>query len=643
MGIFKTNRAREVGAFARHGPLPGSLLVVALLALAAATLPGASSLWAMTGQETPASIETSSGWTDYDAQPLRVNVWHDKDEGDIYRRGENVRVHFETNQDAYAVLYRIDAAGRVTVLWPKSRFDDGFVFGNHEYTLPANEAPPLRVAEEEGVEYIEALVSLYPFDLRNLEVDFHQEGNDSQFSFCVAGDPFLAMNEVNYAVTGLEDPADYVVTNYASYYVHRAVDHPRYLCNQCHDDDSGYDPYESVCVVQVHYDYGWYNGWYGRYGYYPMYYYPCYYYVDPWTWRPWINFWYVPWYDWPYGWDYRWPHHYYAWYDSPYYWGDAYVRYQAGHRRFTPLSRDYRIRDHERDSILRRRSSLFDAGRPTESMVGSMRTRTRLDDREALTVRGLRPGDANGVKEKYRDVKPVERIRTVFHESPKTIKSAPGLRIRGDENTRAGAVTRLRGTEELRSGDKPSAVDRSKGQDRSSDQDRNRVIRSPAERSNLRGNTAGDGKNKTDGKGTIRSVEPRKKGSRIWSGGRTSPSTERKARPGQVKPQDRNSGKSERSTPSRLRPQRAPSSSGSSKAKDVKPSQKSNSGDRSKSGAVKPSSPSRSGGGRSPAVQSAPSRRSGGEASSARSSGRSSAASGGSDRGQSGSRQRSGR
>ncbi len=36
---------------------------------------------------------TAQGWQGYEEQPLRVNIWHDQDDEDVYRKGESVRVH----------------------------------------------------------------------------------------------------------------------------------------------------------------------------------------------------------------------------------------------------------------------------------------------------------------------------------------------------------------------------------------------------------------------------------------------------------------------------------------------------------------------------------------------------------------------
>ena len=215
----------------------------------------------------------------YAEQSLRVSIWHAKDADEIYSRGEPLSVTFQANEDAYAVLYHIDVEGRVSVLWPASRYSDGFVFGGHQYRLPTRGGERLRAGASEGQGFFHAVVSKYPFDLRDLELDFHHEPEAVAHDFYVAGDPYLAMNEVNFVVTGLEDPSEYAVSNFTSYYVHRQVDHPRYLCFQCHDGGESYDPYRDTCTITVEYDYSWQNQWWDRWGYYPVYYYPVYVYV----------------------------------------------------------------------------------------------------------------------------------------------------------------------------------------------------------------------------------------------------------------------------------------------------------------------------------------------------------------------------
>ena len=167
-------------------PSPGlRMAMTVLVALALAV--GFATARAQSAEESPTM---SAGWNGYENQPYRVNIWHDRGDDEIYERGEAVRIHFETNSDAYAVVYRIDAEGSVSILWPRSRYDDGFVFGHHTYNLPTPGAQRIKTAGTEGVEYVQVIVSAYPFDLRGLEVDFHHERGEEGYAYFVAGDPF---------------------------------------------------------------------------------------------------------------------------------------------------------------------------------------------------------------------------------------------------------------------------------------------------------------------------------------------------------------------------------------------------------------------------------------------------------------------
>ena len=169
---------------AHRAPWPVLALVMLTLAvLMPVTMTSAQELdeWGMVKPEASQPTQQNQGERqidqasqyDYAGQSLRVNLWLDRDEEEVYQRGDRLQVFFETNDDAYAVVYRIDTTGRVEVLWPRSRYDDGFVFGFHEYNLPVVGAERLRTSSEEGQGYVEAIVSKYPFDLRDIAIDFH--------------------------------------------------------------------------------------------------------------------------------------------------------------------------------------------------------------------------------------------------------------------------------------------------------------------------------------------------------------------------------------------------------------------------------------------------------------------------------------
>lgn len=457
-------------------------LVIAVVSLA---------LGVVTAKAQDASLQDAMnrGWSGYEQQPLRVNVWHDREDGETYGKGESVRLHFETNHDAYAVVYRIDAEGEVDVLWPRSRLDDGFVFAHHTYNLPAPGSRRIRTSGEEGIEYVQVIVSAYPFDLRGLDIDFHHEVEDEPRNYYVAGDPFLAMNDVNFEVTGLEDPEDFVVTNYTSWYVGRPVDHPRYLCSQCHDDDMDWHPYDDSCTITIRHDYGWGNEWYPTYGYYPAYHYPVYYYVDPWSYRPWINYWYRPWYTWPrytFAWSWGWDP--YCWSYSPYWSGDVWVRYKSGSRRHRPLSKGTRYREVADNSDYRHPRSLVKNPRPTSDVRETMERREKL-----VKTDGRRPEGGKPTRESYANVAPAKRKPTTFTKPART-ESRTGIRVPTRyPNTTSGEAVR-RGT------DKPARPSSS----------------SPGVQ--VRPDPRRGGERDTP---RVQPVEPRSRGSRIWNGGST--------------------------------------------------------------------------------------------------------------------------
>lgn len=252
---------------------------------------------------------------------LRVRVWHDRGEDEVYERGEALEVNFRANQDLFVVVYRVDADGYVEILWPTSRYDDGFVYGEHDYVLPQDgSARRLRVSTNKGIEYLEAIASRYPFDLRDLAIDFRFDREEQErYDYAVDGDPFMAVNDINYAITGLKEDVDYVVTDYSYYYVESEVQHARYACRQCHTDDYDHHPYEQTCTqVTIRYDAGWYDSWYVRYGWYPVYYDPYYTY--------WDYAWGRPYYYWNYPVYYTWPSYYYSTYcrSYPVYYYDNY-------------------------------------------------------------------------------------------------------------------------------------------------------------------------------------------------------------------------------------------------------------------------------------------------------------------------------
>jgi len=510
-----------------------ALLVIILLAVCSATL------------------LAENAWSGYSDVSMRVNVWHDEQD-DVYSKGENVRALFETNQDAYVVVYRIDSEGEVTILWPRSRFDDGSIYSGHTYNLPAPGAPRIRAGSENGVEYIEAILSAYPFDLRELQVDFHHENLDIQWDYYVAGDPFLAINEVNFAVTGLEDPEDYIVTNYTSYYVGREVEHPRYLCTQCHDVNQ-YHPYRDNCQINVHYDYGWDNDWYVSYGFYPAYYYPVYYYVDPWTSRPWVNYWYNPWYYWPSS-GYAWGWDYYAWNYSPYWNGGAYVRYKEADRRYRPISKSTRYSKTTADRLSRIPKKMMKDGRPSKTMKDKMER--KLAQSKTVQTRGTKLG--------YKNTGRSLHSYTPIVRSQNGAASTPGIRVPDRIQTTSGAAIKVRGNS---------------GGIRTNNNTEQRYIRP-------------DSGTRNSERPVVKPLEPRTRGDRIWTGNSTKQKPKARSKPSTTRSSSvKSSSKPKKSSESTVKK----SSSNTSRSKSSTVKKSSSNTSRSKSSSAKNNSSSKSG------------------------------------------------
>jgi len=404
------------------------MLVLALPAPADAGVARADlpALW-LSGQALEETTEVPPADRD-----MRISLWHDRDDNDPYRRGERLSVYFRTNQDLYAVVYRVDADGYVDVLWPTNRYSDGFVYGGHVYTLPPKGSPRgLRVSNSKGVEYVEAIASRYPFDLRALGIDFALDPQDpGEYRYAVAGDPFLAINDINFAITGLEEDVDYIVTDWVHLYVDSQVSHARYSCNQCHTSDQSYHPYVDTCSqVVIYRDFGWHTRWRASFGWYPLYCDPPYYYWDLTFYRPYVNWYYPVAYSWP-GWRcYTRPYPVYWWHDSPRYAGNHVVRYRRGVTRSGPLwDVDRRGRGGTRIPASVR---VADVRRAREGRDG------RVD--ESLIVRGSPPARRADDRSRVADVRPSgSRGRTVDRLPP------AGVRTGADRSRRDRGQVSLR-------------------------------------------------------------------------------------------------------------------------------------------------------------------------------------------------------
>jgi hypothetical protein len=225
------------------------------------------------------------------ARSLDVEVWTDRGNDAVYQPGDPLEVRVRASDDAYLMVYEIDAEGHVRLLHP-FRGGSGFVERRHTYTVPPENANVELVVENGPVGqcYIVAIASrerlrempwyLRPYDQQAEEVGYEGMRDDEDGITAegrIVGDPFVAMERIRRRVVTNPENSDEFATSYTTYYVHQEVRYPRYLCYDCHRPGrwawwSGFDPYYTNCSVfdfRVNWSWGWGPGyWFGSVPYY---------------------------------------------------------------------------------------------------------------------------------------------------------------------------------------------------------------------------------------------------------------------------------------------------------------------------------------------------------------------------------------
>ncbi len=226
------------------------------------------------------------------ARGLGVEVWTDRGDDAVYQPGDALEIKARAADDAYLLVYEIDAEGYVRLLYPY-RGSSGFVEGRRTYRVPPERSNvDLVVQGPVGQCYVVAIAArdrfqelpwyLRPYDLQAEQVGY-EGGRDDEEGITaegrIVGDPFVAMERIRRRVVSDAEDPDAFGTSYATYYVHNEVRYPRYLCYDCHRPGrwawwSGFDPYYSSCsVIDFRINWGW--GWGPSYwfGSVPYYYY----------------------------------------------------------------------------------------------------------------------------------------------------------------------------------------------------------------------------------------------------------------------------------------------------------------------------------------------------------------------------------
>ncbi|HKQ56960.1 MAG TPA: DUF4384 domain-containing protein, partial [Candidatus Eisenbacteria bacterium] len=226
------------------------------------------------------------------ARGLGVEVWTDRGNDATYQPGEHLEVRARANDDAYLLVYEIDAEGYVRLLYPY-RGSTGYIEGRRTYDIPPEQSNLELVVEEQapvGQCYVVAIAArepfnefpwyLRPYDMQAENVGYEGMRDDEEGITAegrIVGDPFVVMEKIRRRVVEGAEDADAFATSYVSYYVHEQVRYPRYLCYDCHRPGrwswwTGFDPYYTSCSVfdfRVNWSWGWGPGyWYGCVPYY---------------------------------------------------------------------------------------------------------------------------------------------------------------------------------------------------------------------------------------------------------------------------------------------------------------------------------------------------------------------------------------
>ncbi len=213
-----------------------------------------------------------------DDPPIRVSL------NSYYERGDNAKVRLRLAEDGYVVVLRVDANGRIRVLFPLDPGDDDFVRGGREFELRGRGGrETFFVDDRSGTGIVLAARSADPFRydrfVRGDHWDYRVLANDR-----VLDDPEAGLLDI---VTAMADSAhfDYDVASYtieqdghrvyaSSYYRHRPSYVGIYFGSRyrCGYYDPFWDPYgcDSYFYDPFYYDPFFYDPFYYRpYGYRP--------------------------------------------------------------------------------------------------------------------------------------------------------------------------------------------------------------------------------------------------------------------------------------------------------------------------------------------------------------------------------------
>lgn len=169
-------------------------------------------------------------------------------EGAVLMPGRDVNITFQTDEDAFVLIYNIDSDGYVSLLYPADGIPRRSA-GREVHFLPdPGTGVRWSVGDRTGIEYIHAVAVTDRSMIDADELAFLARSGSlaPEKRFRIETDPYVAFNTIDEEIVS-GDGLDAMSTDVTWFYINRRVDYPRYLCARCHGHDRMSDPYEMVC------------------------------------------------------------------------------------------------------------------------------------------------------------------------------------------------------------------------------------------------------------------------------------------------------------------------------------------------------------------------------------------------------------
>ncbi|MEM7415394.1 MAG: DUF4384 domain-containing protein [Gemmatimonadota bacterium] len=134
------------------------------------------------------------------ARPTAVDavdarVWLDRARSSIVRAGEEVRLYYRANFDAYAAIVRVDTEGHATLIYPQDPSVEGVIGAGRDYRLIFREGSRWRVRDAPGRGHFFIIASHVPLDIWQFDFQDGVGWQLGELGRTTYDDPYLAVDD----------------------------------------------------------------------------------------------------------------------------------------------------------------------------------------------------------------------------------------------------------------------------------------------------------------------------------------------------------------------------------------------------------------------------------------------------------------